>query len=318
MSSADPPPIKTANPLSINGVGEVLTWLLGFATVFGFLGPWWWFFDLFSHFRLQYFSTSLILAVILGLKRSRTRTGVLGGLALVNLLVLQPWLLTENAPQQATRLRIIWWNVQSANSKHEAAIDWILSQQADLVALGEISPQWEAALSRLDSRYPHHVSSIRRDNFGLGLYSQTPLFNREWLEAQEDFTPSLRVSIHVEGRALDVLLAHPPPPIGHRATQLRNAQLNSIARDIRRQNNQTILVGDLNTTPWNHAFQSFLQESHMTRPKVGLQPTWPAKFLPLRIPLDHCLTSTNLTVTQFRKGPSTGSDHAPLLIDIAW
>ena len=321
QTSTKPTLIKTAKPartLSIAGLGEVSTGLLGFATLVGFLGPWWWFFDLFSHFRLQYFGASLILVVILGLKRSKTLTGILGGLALINLLVLQPWVLAENMSHRPPRLRIIWWNVQSANSQQEAAVDWILSQGADLVALGEISPPWEPALSRLNTHYPHQVTAIRQDNFGLGLYSKSPVFEPEWFEDREDFTPTLRVSIQVDGRALDILITHPRPPIGHQATQLRNAQLNSLAGAVSQRGQHTVLVGDLNTTPWNHAFRSFLRESQLTRHRVGLQPTWPAKILPLRIPLDHCLTSTNLTITRFQVGPPTGSDHAPLLIDLSW
>ena len=60
------------------------------ATLCGFAGRFWWFFDLFSHFRLQYFlSLACILLLLLPARRLRAAM-VLGVFAAVNLACGRP------------------------------------------------------------------------------------------------------------------------------------------------------------------------------------------------------------------------------------
>ena len=86
---------------------------------------------------------------------------------------------------------------------------------------------------------------------------------------------------------------------------------------IRRQDGPTMLMGDLNTTPWAPTFRDFLDSSGMrdSRGGFGLQVTWPTYLPPLLIPIDHALVSPDISVRHFEVGPSVGSDHYPLLLD---
>lgn len=79
-----------------------------------------------------------------------------------------------------------------------------------------------------------------------------------------------------------------------------------------------MLLGDLNTTPWGHAFRWLVTESELrdTSCGVGFQWSWPASFWPPVIPIDHALVSEDVRVLDRRMGPSIGSDHLPLVLDI--
>jgi endonuclease/exonuclease/phosphatase family metal-dependent hydrolase len=46
-------------------------------------------------------------------------------------------------------------------------------------------------------------------------------------------------------------------------------------------------------------------------------PTWPTRFSPLLIPIDHCLVSATVAVVKRSVGPNIGSGHCPLLVDLA-
>ena len=49
----------------------------------------------------------------------------------------------------------------------------------------------------------------------------------------------------------------------------------------------------------------------------GLQSTGPVRPLGLRIPIDHCLVSAGVVVHDKQIGPDVGSDHLPLMVDLA-
>jgi endonuclease/exonuclease/phosphatase (EEP) superfamily protein YafD len=79
------------------------------------------------------------------------------------------------------------------------------------------------------------------------------------------------------------------------------------------------LLGDLNVTPWSPYFQELLAATGLrdSARGWGLQPSWPTMSLLLRVPIDHCLISPELHVTERTLGPDIGSDHFPLLVTLA-
>ena len=71
-------------------VVQALGVLIALATLLGYMGKWWWVFDLFSHFRMQYALTFIVLAIIF-LAGKRKRIALLfGAFMLVNVLAIAP------------------------------------------------------------------------------------------------------------------------------------------------------------------------------------------------------------------------------------
>ena len=85
-------------------------------------------------------------------------------------------------------------------------------------------------------------------------------------------------------------------------------------------NENKILIGDLNTTPYSPYFSQLLKDSGLLNSMQGLRilGTWPAD-LPffLRIPIDHLLVSKNIQVVKQEICPHVGSDHLPILTSIS-
>ncbi len=116
---------------------------------------------------------------------------------------------------------------------------------------------------------------------------------------------------------LTVIGTHPVPPAGTEYTGLRNRHLAGIPGFVKKAGTPVLLLGDLNTTPWNHAFRKLLKESGLVNSArgFGIKPTWPSFFWPAMIPLDHCLHSAEVLITGHLVGQNTGSDHYPLVVD---
>ncbi|NEO05274.1 endonuclease/exonuclease/phosphatase family protein [Moorena sp. SIO3I8] len=105
--------------------------------------------------------------------------------------------------------------------------------------------------------------------------------------------------------------------------QWRNQDLEKEIGDyIRQIQKPVVLIGDLNVTMWSPYYKSLIESSglHDARAGFGILPTL-SQFSPanpwLAIPVDHCLVSRDVKVIKMRTGPDLGSDHLPVITDIA-
>lgn len=131
----------------------------------------------------------------------------------------------------------------------------------------------------------------------------------------------IRAILPVAGTACEVYALHTTPPVGSEMSRWRNAYLAEIAEAIRTSPVACkILAGDLNITPYSPWFRELKRRSglHDSMAGQGLQGSWPAfAVLPLlRIPIDHVLVSPGVSVVRRTLGPSLGSDHFPVGIEL--
>lgn len=78
--------------------------------------------------------------------------------------------------------------------------------------------------------------------------------------------------------------------------------------------------GDLNVTMWSSNYSKLIADSGLanSRKGFGILATWPMFFPLLSIPLDHCLVSPGIGINACRSGPDIGSDHLPLIVELAF
>ncbi len=79
-------------------------------------------------------------------------------------------------------------------------------------------------------------------------------------------------------------------------------------------------MGDFNATPWSYPFRRLVGETDLTNSQrgFGLDASFPAdNSVLIRVPIDHLLHNDGLVVIDRRLGPPLGSDHFPLVVDLA-
>ncbi|NEO86669.1 MAG: hypothetical protein F6J87_20785 [Spirulina sp. SIO3F2] len=292
--------------------------LASVGTVFGFLGCFSWFLDLFSHFRVQYLLGLLVLGVLLLVRRRRRTATVFLILALVNLAIVlplyfgQPHKPTESSPI----LRAMLVNVNTRLGDASRLRSVVSDADPDILVLEEINSVWISDLAWLTNSYPHSLAQPREDNFGIGLFSKLPLAGAEVLYIGDAGVPSILATARTEQTNLSVIATHPPPPFGPEYSRWRNDQLEKLP-DYVRSLLPTLLLGDLNVTPWSYHFRRLLAQTglHDSAKGYGVQPTWPSYNPLLRIPIDHCLHSEDIVVVDRKIGESVSSDHYPVIVD---
>ena len=114
---------------------------------------------------------------------------------------------------------------------------------------------------------------------------------------------------------LHVVGFHLIPPLTPQRLAWRNEQLAIAGEVLAEVDAPMLMVGDFNTTPWSASFRAFRSENNLSG--FNTRATWPVWLGFAGIPIDHAFVSPDLRILGIETGPDIGSDHRPLLIDVA-
>jgi endonuclease/exonuclease/phosphatase (EEP) superfamily protein YafD len=309
-----------ARQISISGILGAAGVILSVLTATGFLGRMGWLPELTTHFRVQYLASLAVLSLAWAARRRWAGAAGFGLFTALNLAVVFPYLPTGSTEPPAVphRLRVMLLNVHTENTHYDRVLALVRAADPDVFILEEVDSFWLQALRELRASYPHTLQSPRDDNFGMALFSKTPIERADTLSLGEAELPTLVVELVIAGQRVTVVGTHPLPPGSPANFRLRNAQLAALPQLLQTRPQPWIVLGDLNTTPWSPYFQRLLRDSGLvdTARGAGIRGTWPVGLPWMRIPIDHCLVSPELRVADRRRGPAVGSDHYPVIVDL--
>lgn len=308
------------HPITLAGLLTACGAVLSIATALGLLGAFSWWLDLFCHFRVQYLAGLLVVGILLIVHRRHRSAALLGLFALANAVTIAPLYFGRQLSPPSPylpRYRALLSNVNNSSGDPARVSALIRSVAPDILVLEEVDAQWLAALAGVLRDYPYAETAPREDNFGIALFSKHRLAHSALHYLGDAGVPTVVADVELPAGPLRIVATHPVPPGGGENSRWRNQQLEHLQGLIRASNTRTMLLGDLNVTPWSVHFQRLLRGAGLldSARGRGLQPTWPAMFPPLLIPLDHCLHSTNVYVLDRKVGPAVGSDHHPLVVE---
>lgn len=283
--------------------------------------------DLVSHFAYPL----LILAVFcfglaFVLSRRWDVQRIVAALALVACLaVTGPEFVARVAPKSAPasepRLRVMSYNLFWLNKTPEKARAAIRASGADIVLLIESGGRQRELANGLTDIYPHRAFCP----CGLTILSRWPILDDYvqrygWPPPQSDTTISWAVVDTPAGRVpvMGVHMHWPTSPgqVVDRTNLLKEARLFD--------SRELIVMGDFNSTPWSafmHRQDRLLGLERRTR----ALPTWPARLpwtedrrspIPL-LPIDQVYAGADWRTLAVRRGPSGGSDHYSVIVDLA-
>ena len=238
--------------------------------------------------------------------------------------------LPQAAPPPAARtLTVLSVNVQAASTSPETLIGLIRAADADLVGIQELSPAQAVALDHeLADQYPHQVLH----GIGIpgeGLLSRYPIVNSDTFYLQGRALTHIRATLDVDGAPLTVITAHPPPMGGHNggfgahpAAGDEIAALVAMAAT----GGPAILLGDFNTGDQTALYRLLVNAGLVDAFRAagwGFGLTWPAAplgglHLPPLVRIDYIFHTPHFYPQRAWVGPAIGSDHLPVLAELAW
>ena len=127
--------------------------------------------------------------------------------------------------------------------------------------------------------------------------------------------PSVLAKVETPRGHVWLLATHPLPPAGRLGSEFRNDQLAAIALLVDTLEGPTVVVGDLNVTPWSPHFRDLVAVADLQRARGGLRSlyTWPTGFPFMMLQLDHCLHSDRVESTGVEVLHTIESDHYPIM-----
>jgi len=292
--------------------------LLAVPTLAGFLDRLSWLFEPASFFRLQY-------AVLLGAAgvaalalRRAGLAAVAVALAAVDLAAIAQWHAPRNpvAPPGAPTVRIVAFNVDGGNRRYGELAPLIERLRPDILGLTELTPPWARAAAAASPTVRPRRLVPQRDVYGMGLLSIDPPASVEVRRFPAGGPIALVARFDVAGRALTFVLVHVHTPF---AGSVHERELRALADTRPRLGRRLVVCGDFNTVPWSAQLRAFADAAGLRDSHSGSWPaySWPSWSPLLRVPLDHCLVGDGVSVRRHAFGPSGGSDHFPLVVDLA-
>lgn len=196
---------------------------------------------------------------------------------------------------------IAHYNTSSFNDGFSAASRSILNEQADIVSIQELTPDWEQQMSRsLSEQFPYKMQVVRIDPLGTALYSKYPILSMDTL--YHNSLPFLHATIGLENnRYIDLIAVHLLPPLDQSSYDNLSAQLQTVVRTTHENINPKIIVGNFNISPWSKEIVQFKYQGELDDSRRGIAPaSLGGNFSPFRIPVNHIFHTLDLSCTDFK------------------
>lgn len=230
---------------------------------------------------------------------------------------------TVSGVPRERRLRLIVSNVWMENRDFDKWLGVIGAEEADVLLAVETDGWWVERMRVLEVDYPHSKEIPQDDTYGMVVYSRLPLEDLEVKRLVEDEVPSVWARVTLpDGPRVQLVFVHPRPPrpdIGQ-DSHLRDAELVLVARAVEPMERPVVVAGDFNDVAWSYTTTLFQTLAGLLDPRRGrgLFMTFHADHPFLRYPLDHVFHSDDLALVELRVLGHTGSDHFPMLVDLAY
>ena len=219
-----------------------------------------------------------------------------------------------------TAVRIAFSNLFIRNDDTGRFVAWLKVSEPDVVVATEVSPRHVAQMAGAMAEFPFRMIEPRRHPFGMVVYSRYPISGEAVTELTGGTPPArvpIMVSVDVETPAgmLHVAGFHLFPPMTPQRLAWRNEQLAIAGGVLAEVDAPKLVVGDFNATPWSAGLRAFQSQNDLTG--FNARATWPVWLGFAGIPIDHAFVSRDVRILKIETGPDIGSDHRPVLIDVA-
>jgi endonuclease/exonuclease/phosphatase (EEP) superfamily protein YafD len=231
-------------------------------------------------------------------------------------------------PSIGPRFRAMTANLLMVNADTDGIVGEVVAAKPDVLMLQEYTEHWHAAFQKaLAKDYPYSSVVMRDDSFGIAIYSRTPFAG----EVDQRFplgragVEQMRAEVEIGGQRLALYNVHLLPPRTLLYTGEHRLQVADLIDTLHHEKLPYVVCGDFNfpdLSPQQSALKrAGAREAHQLA-GYGRGATWPViyafRYLMPGIRIDHVYLGPQLTATTCEAGEGRGSDHRPVVVDVAF
>jgi endonuclease/exonuclease/phosphatase (EEP) superfamily protein YafD len=214
-------------------------------------------------------------------------------------------------------IRVATLNLWFDNENIDGVTAFLNETDADVAVLEEVTAEHLDTLhGGLDNRYPHSVG-----DFGIVIFSKYPIkadgrLDRpgypEWIRLLARW-----VELDVNGTTVELVGVHAARPF---YPVLQEHDVTALVQFLLTRKLPLIVAGDFNMTPWTDQLKRLTYLTGLGRFNT-FNFTWPMRWrgyplLPV-VAIDNVFVSRDFARIAIIPGPRLGSDHRPIVADIA-
>lgn len=319
-----PTPQRFGRWLNWLSFGLIICWLAG--QILGHL----YFFELFSHFQVQYIWLAyglLAIGFIYRFVYPKQSTLPLHYTFFLVFIVcgsfsIHVWVAEDNPLadiEPISDVRVFHANVLYSRDEYETTVALIRKQKPNLYVLQEMSPSSiRLVTSRLRNEFPYWFACWSKASVWVLVGSRTPF------QVDRSLVKKWRIIslvTNINGHPVTLNTVHTRTPVLPSWFNERNAQLNLAANKTRNNQLPTVLLGDFNISVFSPVFKDIFNNTENKAPLIAAreentQPTWPRFLPPMMIPIDHAFVNNGFRPVLFRTLEQPGSDHKAIVVDL--
>ncbi len=294
----------------------------GVAALLGFASRWlFWPTDLFAPFRLQYAALFLIAAVAAVILRSPKTAAVAAVLFIWQAIALAPLIInTSSGEPEGDQLRLLHFNVLAFNTNYADVGEWVSQQDADVIVLQEVTPEWGQAMeAALSDWVLLDTDTAQPGTYVIMMFAAPDVEIVDVAVSGLEFYPAIAATVRIDDQDLLLYSLHALTPTFPSGVATANEQVDLAAEVALAHDGPVVITGDLNATRWSPVYRRLTDQVDLNDAADGdgLKGTWPDSLsFTGRIGIDHVLTSPGMCSFDRRLGPALGSDHLPVVVDL--
>ena len=277
------------------------------------LAPWIPYLELINHFRpylLVAAAALLILALWSGGTHLRgTAAGFLGLNLVLALLPLAYAASSAAGPQPF--LRVVTSNLWMSRTRPEDTIRFLREADADVIVLQE-SARAGRIVTGLRDTHPY-VGSCPDDRSDVRVLAKHPFSEAAHYARSDTNPPLVWARFERNGFTYEVHGVHMAYPFD---AERQQAHVEWLAAFLAQRHHPLVLAGDLNLTPFSWKLAKLAVSAGLRRHGFWAM-SYPAHEWVPYVLLDNVLSTPDFATVAIRTGPRLGSDHLPVISDLA-
>ncbi len=292
-------------------------------SIAGFFSQNGWWYDLISHFRIQYLFVHIFFLLFFIMIRNKRFILITLFFLLINANQLLPYYLYKPNLEYRNmfmheKVKILLLNLKAPDKNYTKIMDYIYKVNPDILAMDGVSAEDVSGLNNILIQYQNENHIFSAEGSGMEILSRIPFKNFQFQYYGRSVYPTIISQLTLNEKVFNFILIHLTPPFNEISFAQRNEEFARIAQENLPQEQNTIVIGNFNTGPWSHWFQDFLKKMHLRNCSLGfgIHPTYPTQWPILAVPIDHCLVSKNFSVLNYEQGPDLSLGHYPLVVEL--